>query len=631
MFKKLYTKFYNLYTKKVDAKGLAIFRIAFSLVLLADVIQLMYFRNLIFDKVPFLVPGEIEMWPILTFWMIALLFIIFGLFTRIATIINYLIAVSVLGTISSYEYHMDFIYLTICFIIMFIPLSRVMSLDRLILKLKYSNTRFRYNPPQTVSVLAYLVPVLVGIGFVYFDSVCFKYMTTLWQKGLGLWLPSSVPQSIFMDVTPILNLKYPVIILGYFTLLFETIFIFIFWRKSWRVPALIIGLGLHLGILICFPIPFFALGYSAIYLLMVPVSWWSRLLKRNPDSKKVLKFYYDGECPLCNRTRIVINHFDSGNRIEFLTVQEYAEQEPALAGIPFDELLDDIHSVDRKGKVHKGIDTYIRVLSAIWYLKPLSWILRVPGIYHLGKRTYKFVAVNRTTERCTEDNCGYVLPNLPADDSKLKLLTNFTLRDIKVRTAYYGIILLVLLQFITTYNSYLFKEVREQLGIANTGIVTLSERVALRISLTTKVFMGITSHKVFLDTHFEGYNHSIAVIYKSPTGKDVWLPITDPDGTPGNYQIGPVWAKWGFRIDRPLIDEVKLNNGMRDFTAFWAVKNGVDLNNATFEIKVKKNAAPTEWEYNFLRNQLKNPWIKAGTVTWKNNTFSTNIADIEKI
>jgi predicted DCC family thiol-disulfide oxidoreductase YuxK len=631
MFKKLYQNFSQLYDKQIDARGLAIFRIAFALVLLGEVIQLYYFRHLIFDKIPYLIPGEIEMWPALLLWMVALIFVILGLFTRVAAIINYILAVVVIGTISSFEYHMFYSYLIISFLFIFLPLSKTFSLDRLILKLKYSNIRFRYNPPQTVSVLAYYIPVLAGIGFVYFDSIFFKYTSHLWLNGLGMWLPSSMPQAVLFNVSFLLNIKFLVIALGYITLIFESLFLFTFWRKKWRVPMLIIGIGLHVGILICFPIPFFALGVIVLYLLMIPVGFWERIFNRNADSKKNLQFYYDGECPLCNRIRITINHFDYGNRIEFLTVQENAAKQPALANIPIDKLLDDIHSVDHKGKVYVGLDTYIQAFNVIWYLKPLSWLLRVPGLYHLGKRVYEYIATNRTTERCTEDNCGYVIPELPANDAKLKILTNYTLRDLKVRCFYSGLIILTILQVCVTYNSPLISQMYAQLGVSNSRIVKLAKQITSSVFVPSKAFFGITHHAVFMDAHFSNYNHSVAVIHKAPNGTDVWLPITDSDGMPGNYLFGPNWIKWTYRSNSPLINQELLSNGIQSFTAFWAYKNGINLDDAEFIIKVKKNEDPTEWEYDFLNKQLSNPWLDGGTAKWENKMFSADLKNIEDL
>lgn len=631
MFKKLYQNFSRLYDKQIDAKGLALFRIAFSLVLLADVIQLYYFRHLIFDKTPYFVQSEIEMWPILLFWMGALIFIIFGLFTKTATIINYILTVGVIGTISTFEYHMFYPYLIVSFLFMFLPLSKTFSLDRLILKLKYSNTRIKYNPPQTVSVLAYYIPLLMGIGFVYFDSVFFKYSSELWLEGLGVWLPASVPQSVFANLSFLLNLKYLNIFLSWLTLFFETAFIFIFWRKSWRIPVFIIGVGLHLGILIFFPIPFFALGVIAIYILMIPVGFWKRIFDRNSGTRKTIRFYYDGECPLCNRIRIAINHFDSGNRIEFLTVQENAANEPAFNGISTEQLLDNIYAVNNKGKVYVGMDTYIQVFSNIWYLKPFSWILRLPGIYQLGKKVYKHIATNRSTERCTEDNCGYIPSSFPPEDSKLKILTNYSLQDLKSKFVFYGCLVLIVLQALVTYNSPLSKDFRKLIGIEGIRPVNLSERIARASGKYSKIFFGITHHGVFIDSHFNNYQHTIAVIYKPAQGEEIWLPITDKDGTTGSYQIGPTWAKWGFRVNSPTINQQQLIEGLKNFTSFWAHKNDVDLKNTTFDIRVKKNAIPNGWEYDFLNKQVANPWLDGGTVKWENKVFSSDIKVIEEM
>ncbi|MBF4985473.1 hypothetical protein FNJ87_14430 [Nonlabens mediterrranea] len=60
--------------------------------------------------------------------------------------------------------------------------------------------------------------------------------------------------------------------------MFEIVFPFLFWLKRFRLPLLIIGLGLHLGILFSYPIPLFALAMINVYLLLVPISFWIKIL-----------------------------------------------------------------------------------------------------------------------------------------------------------------------------------------------------------------------------------------------------------------------------------------------------------------------------------------------------------------
>ncbi|NGM63433.1 DUF393 domain-containing protein [Sphingobacterium sp. SGG-5] len=621
----------KLYGKQISGLGLSIFRIVYSLVLLAEICQFYYFRHLIFDKIPYLDKAEINFGIPIVIWGISVFFILIGAFTRFATIINYLLSLILIGSINTFEYHMFYAYMGINFLLIFLPVSRNLSLDRLFVKFKYSNTRYAYNPPTEVSVLSYYVPVLLGIAFVYFDSVFFKLSSSFWREGLGLWLPSSVPQTAFISLNWLMNQKYLVLGLGYIALLFEAAFLFIFFRKKWRVLSLVIGIGLHLGILICYPIPWFALGMCSIYLLMAPVSWWEKLFRRNQQPSPKITFYYDGECPLCNRTKILIQHFDIWKKVEFKTVQSYAEQNPLLESISYETLLDNIYSI-KKGKIYKGLDTYIQVLASMGYTKPLSWLLRVPGIYHVGKMVYRFVADNRTTERCTEENCGYTPPVLPPKEDELKLLKNFRLKDLKIGLITYGVGTMIVLQIIVSYNSPLNKVIRDKIGLGRTSFNHLLEGVSYKINKITKVSLGITGHDVFMDYHFSEYNHLISVVYLDrDSNKQIWLPIMDRDGTPGNYLSGPIWAKWSFRVDHNKINQANLEKGIRDFTAFWAAKNGVDLSDAEFIVKLKKVETPHSWEKDFLKRQMEQPWQDIGLAVWKDKQYRIEIPEVEKL
>lgn len=87
------------------------------------------------------------------------------------------------GTIGSYEYHVFYAYLGIDFLFIILPISQCLSIDRVLQKLKFSNTRSRYTPSKKVSQLYYFLTLFVGIGIVYFDSVFHKLAYSLWQDG----------------------------------------------------------------------------------------------------------------------------------------------------------------------------------------------------------------------------------------------------------------------------------------------------------------------------------------------------------------------------------------------------------------------------------------------------------------
>jgi len=627
---KIFNLFKRLYNKKIDASGLAIFRVIYGLVLLADVIQLFYFRHLIFDKIPFLIPAEINFGIPLIAWMITIVFIIFGLFTRQATIINYIFSLVFLSTIDTYEYHMYYIYMGVNFMLIFINISKTGSLDSLWLKLKHSNTRVTYNPSSNTSVLNYYILVLIGIAFIYFDSVFYKLASPLWLNGLGVWLPASIPQITHIDSSVILNQKWFMLGMGYLTLFFEAIFIFVFFRKNWRVPLLIIGIGLHLGIILEFPIPRFGLGFIALYLLMVPVSWWSNLKQRLKFKKPRLTFFYDEECPLCNRTKIILGHLDYFNAIEFKGVQTYGFEDERLKSFTKDELLDNIYSITQKNKVLRGVDAYKKSFKYIPLLFPLGLFMSLPGIYHLAKVVYNKIAQNRFVDRCTEENCGFTPPTFPKNNDEMKISKNISLQDIKLYGIILGVVMLCFLQLNSIYNSTLSNNFKEVIGIKNSVFEKSIQTVSSPVWAMSRIMLGIKGHAVFVDSHFKDYNHTIAVVY-SNNNNGIWLPITNMDGSLGSWQVGPIWAKWGFRVNSADIDKEQLDQGLRDFTAFWAYKNNVDLKLSKFKILIKHNESPSGWQENFLKNQLAKPWISGGYVEWKDEEFYSHIKDIESL
>ncbi len=620
----------KLYNKKISSIGLAIFRIFFGLVLLAEVLQFFYFRHLIFDYIPYIEESEIRFRFPIIIWAISVILIIFGLFTRPATIVNYILSLSLIGSIKSYEYHMFYAYMGINFLLIFLPISQTLSLDRLLLKYKYSNTRFNYIPPTKVSVLSYYIPIMVGLAFVYFDSIFFKFSSSFWTKGLGVWLPSSIPVNVLIPMQVLLNQEYLMYFLGYLTLAFETIFIFTFFRKKWRLPLMLVGWGLHIGILLSYPIPLFALGMCAIYVLMVPVSFWDKIGNLIVYKKPIMTFFYDAECPLCNRTKITIQCFDIQKAIDFQTVQSHSQNYTLLEDYTNDELLDNVFSI-KKDKVYQGIDTYIQVLSSIFYLKPISWFLRIPGVYQIGKKIYNYIAVNRNTERCTEESCGYIPPNLPIKDVDIKLLNNLNLKDLKIGIITCSLTFICILQFLITYNSGVNVSFRKKLQIEDNYINQKFVQLSSKMETSTRTLLGITHHAVFMDYHFNEYNHILSTVYINKDGKEIWLPTINQNGTPGKYQFGFTWVKRTFRTNGNSVNQSDLERGLRDFTAFWAHKNKVNLEDATFIIKLKKIDIPTEWEKDFLEKQMEKPWKDVGMVHWKEKKFNLEIPDIESL
>lgn len=619
------------FDKKIDGTGLAVFRILYSIILLLEISHMFYFRHLMFDKVPYIDKAEINFGIPIAIWFISVLFILFGAFTRFSCIINYIMSLILIGSIRTFEYHVFYMYMGINFFLIFTPVSQCLSLDRLFAKLKYSSNTFNYFPSKEISQLYYFIIPFVGIALVYFDSVFIKFASNCWLSGLGLWLPGSMPMMVHNNLTFLLNQKYLMIFLCYFTLFFETVFLFIFYKKRLRVFVFIIGFLLHVGIFILWPIPLFASTNIILYLLLLPVSLWGKLFSYQKVSNNLI-FYYDSECPICVRTKIIISHLDWFNKIGFKTFEFDSKNDSNLEGIKKEDLLNNIYCVDIKGNVFSGFDTYLQVMKRIFYFYPIALILKIPGIYQMAKRVYVNIASNRNTESCTDENCCYN-PPIIQDNSKLKLLNNFSFLDFKFTFLKYTLLLFCFLQLSMIYNSPVITKGKEMISFSETKVDKLLTHFCKSIGTQTKIFFGITPHNVFVDAHFIGYSHVISIVYIDKKGNEFWLPIIDKNGQPSYYNYGTNWRKMSFDTNGPNIKSNSLDSGVRDFTAFWAQKNNVDLKEAKFLIKVKRldSLKDWSWEKDFLNKQIAKPWIDGGYVIWKDNKFESRIKNIESL
>ncbi len=488
--------FSKIYDKKVSATGLAVFRITFFLNFFFEILFLFNKRQLFFDPVPFLEPFELDFTIPLLLWLVVIFGIIIGVYTRLLVILNYLFVLIFISSLTKFEYHMDFVYSGVCFVLMFVPLSNTLSVDSV------RNKNFN----KRVSQFYYFFIVFVGIGMVYLDSVLYKFVSQLWLNGLGVWLPASIPQITILNDQWILNQKGIMLFLGYLTLVFEALFIFLFWIKKLRVPFLIIGVGLHVGIYLEFPIPHFALGMLALYLLMVPNYFWNMVI-----SKINAKF------------KNSISNFIK-NKSSFLP---------------------EVQIIERSDKT---------------LLKVLFYVL-----------------------------VGFQI-NSSLDAPFLKPL----------KTNIYG-------------------------GLDKVKLNHVFDKTHGELKKISKNTLGITNHGVFIDSHFVGYNHIVAITYKDEN-REIWLPFIDDKGLASPDCPASIWAYLGFRTNSAHVKPEQFKIGVKRFTAFWAIKNKIDLKEAEFNIKVKKIDLPNwEWEKDYLTNQLNKSWQHAGVVYWTNKNFKLEL------
>lgn len=592
----------KFYDKKISSKGLGVFRIFFSLVLLLEVNRIFRYRQLYFDPIPFFETSPLSAEIPFIIWMLVLMMLIIGAFSRLMALINYIFVVIYISSIGAFEYHMDYTYIGISFLLIFVSISKSYSVDNLRERLNYSNLTHLHKPKEEASVLNYWLLLFVGVGLVYLDSVFFKLTSKNWTSGLGMWYPATLPQITIINNQWLLNQEILIKFLGYLTLFFEILFPFLFWVKRLRIPFLIIGVGLHIGIFIEFPIPYFALGVTGVYALLVPNHFWKTIERKIKIKKPSLTLFYDAECPLCMKTRVVLSFFDIFNAVEFRSVQEGFGSDKRLEGFSMDSLLDSIHAFDSQGNVYEGVAAYKKVFLRIPVFFIVGALMHIPGISHLASSVYNFVAVNRRVERCNADNCGF----LPAPQIKRKdeamLSHNFKLRDFRIMGLVVFLVVVIFLQVIGHFNKPFSNKT--------------ANIVHAKICAASCKLLGVTEHGVFMDDHFKGFDKVYTVSYNGKL-----LPFYTENGMPDYYLRGGSWVYFNFRTNKGgrSINHTKLKRGFDRYVMFWAYKNNISLNNARFKLLKKDIYLPSEWEPNVLSNNLATPWEEIGEMVWTNN------------
>jgi predicted DCC family thiol-disulfide oxidoreductase YuxK len=629
MYNSLINFILQLQSKQVTATGIGLFRIFYGLITLQEILFLLYFNHLIFDPIPY-IDVEFPMIPFfLCLWGIIASFIVIGYRYQFAVICNYILWIIFINFTTmqrDFDGGFDSFMTGAGFFLLFMPGDRAFSIDQLRYKLSTPLTHYNTYPKPTVSSLAYYLPVLICLGFLYFDSAVHKLFAEHWRNGLGSWLPSTQPYYVSaIDMSFLLNNELLQKFIGYTVLVFQFTFIFFFSNPKLRTVYLLVGLAMHLGITLSLNIYPFGMGMLIFYLLLVPFSWWRALSKLLTARQPSLTVFYDQQCPLCNRTVLTLNHFDLFNCIDFKSAQAYAQNYPALSKISPDTLLLDLYAVDHSDRIYSGVGTYIQILKKMRYLYPIGFILSLPGIYTLAVNKYRSIADSRA--RITCDTECFIATGMTDNNLYRQVFESFATRKPKAFSRKLAKILvaIIVLQLNSTIHYGLLY--RLNLDVKNSPIsapIAEASNALLMVSLT---FLGITPHALYLHDHFAGYDRILAITYTDQHGVEKWLPFVNEQGRLLTPNWGRVHSMWANIAVTPTINNVRLEKFIMKVTAFWGLKIGLNLDKTVFNIKLKRINAPSYWVHDQLHQNFSAPWATIGSVKWNNKVISFNLPE----
>lgn len=617
--------------KQAPAIGLGAFRIGYGLVALQEIMFLFYFRHLIFDPVPYFDRASPILHVFLLGWMVIAGCLAVGYHTRKAAVANYalwIIFVVFTPMWQDFDGGFDQLMTATGFLLIFLPSERALSLDNLRLKLRYSTPERHYEPPREVSVLAYTLPIGLILGLLYFDSGLHKLSAEFWRNGMGSWLPATMPYYMSpIDMSPLLNIKPLEMFIGYAIILFQLIFIFVYWHRRFRVPLLLMGAAFHTGIILSLNVYPFGFAMLVQYILMIPFSWWRKLRNFSTLAQPALTVFYDEHCPLCNRTVLFVSHFDILKAIGFKGLQTHARRHPQLASIPEAALLADLYALDGQGRLFAGLDTYIRILIKMGYTAPIGVILRIPGIYHLAARVYRNIADNRERRVCGESCAVAPVPEFEDERAFPKLYARYAATDRQAaqRIAKFLVLVLVLQLNSTIHYGVLYRWAGTR---PSDPALALLDHLSDSVINFSHAFLGISPHALYMHDHFQDYEHIVAITYRDKTGGEQWLPFINEEGRLLTPNWGRVQSMWANVAITKHMSRDRLEKFMKKVTAYYGVEMGLDLSDAEFVIKMKAVGVPMDWEYDLRHRNMAAPWRDIGTVAWQQDGMRLDIPGV---
>ncbi|WP_347988124.1 DCC1-like thiol-disulfide oxidoreductase family protein [Methylomonas sp. AM2-LC] len=620
MYTLLLSKINALYLKKSPATGVGLFRILFGLVTFQEVLFLIFFNHLIFDPIPFL---DVE-FPMIVFflwlWALVALALAVGYRCQTASIVNYLfwlIFVNFTPMQRDFDGGFDLFMIGANFFLIFMPIDKAFAIDSLRKKWSTPFVHYSHYKAEEVSRLVYYLPVVICLGFLYFDSAIHKMFAQHWRNGLGAWLPSSIPYYISaLDLSWLLNIEFLQKFFGYTIIVFQFTFLFFFHNRRFRPLYFWVGVSMHLGIALSFNIYPFGLGMLIFYSLVAPFSWYRFLGNQFRLKKPVLTVFYDQQCPLCCRTVLLLNHFDILQGVDFKPAQVFAKNYPELNSLEEQQLLKDLYALNSKGQLFEGVATYAQILIAMRYPMLFGYVLKLPLIYQFACSRYRKIADNRVRMVC-DVSCD-TGPDIRFEKTwYARIFETETTQTAKIKVFMITkvLVVLIILQLNSSFHYGLLY--RLHVDTRQTALTSVMTDMSNALLLVSNTFLGITPHALYLHDHFAEYNHLLAITYLDAKGGEHFLPFINEQGRMLAPNWGRVHSMWANIAVTPNIDEVRLKKFIMKVTAFWGIKSGLDLQNTQFLIKMKKIDAPFEWEKDLRSKNLSGEWRTIGEARWQ--------------
>ena len=382
------------------------------------------FYSLGFDQV-IRSPAAVTAWHYAT--LAALVCVTLGLFTRTTIVIAAVLYVAELGVLRSFYFfsHIGLVPWYSLVVLAFTRCGEGFSLDRMIRIWRQLPTPDPEVATRYYAWARWMVWFSVAITYVLAGLSKLGNSGWRWWEGTNLMAlvyrnalnASRGEMNGFLTSTWVPHWAYTV--MGIVSLLVELGAVLLLFSKLARLVLPAILAAMHYGIIVVMAIPF-----TDLILIQAIFYDWRKIRLWIGDRIRARRvpwvLLYDSYCPLCRRTVALLDGVDLFDRVQYQSFRTTDfDAFNARHGVTTDKAWADKEMLlVREGKVYGGFDAY-RQMSAmmplLWPIAPLMWL---PGVSHLGRAMYAWVAARRLSWFTCTDACQFlpdVRPNTPPE------------------------------------------------------------------------------------------------------------------------------------------------------------------------------------------------------------------------
>jgi hypothetical protein len=327
-----------------------------------------------------------------------------GFCTRVTAVLTWLGAVSYINRSQAVLFGMDTMMNILLVYLMIAPAGAALSVDRLIARYRAARAAQRSaqatgsapdyalaGPAPRVSANFTIRLLQVHFCFIYMASGLSKLKGNMWWEHSAPWYTIANPEfspinwRIYEEVLRWLVYYRPVYHvamtgLTVFTIAMEIGLPFLIWTKRLR-PYMVLGaVLLHTGIATFMGLTGFSLFMLTLLLAYFPASTFKERLAAASAALARLSLRGDSRVPRQARELALARALDVSDQIE---VTDLAAGKGKGAPAPADAPPLELTAGD--GPPHTGFGVFAGLVKSLRLLRPLGWLLWVPGVAALGR------------------------------------------------------------------------------------------------------------------------------------------------------------------------------------------------------------------------------------------------------